>query len=161
MSPTDSISNATSAQPPTQDVRTLIELLNGLMPLLQRAQSAGQNPASWPPHLLAANPVLDHRAAVTLLENIIVDSLGGLSAYIEANASQFPMLESGQSTIAKADHCRALGDYAQAFNLIFDSYRAITQLRAANPQLTALQPQAPREMTFTKPAPASVASQPH
>jgi hypothetical protein len=144
-----------------QDVQTLIGLLNGLMPLLQRAQSAAHGQASWPPHLLAMNPVLDHRAGVTLVENIIADQLSVLTAYIEANAAQVPVLENGKTSVAKAEHCRALGDYAQAFDLVFDCYRAITQLRAANPQLPALQAQAGKEMPFKKMAPAPTAASAH
>src|SRR5262249_48488077 len=63
------------------DTRTLVALLEGLMPLLLRIQeqSLGQQPFPFslldPANLTAQNAMLDHQAAVSLVEDITADSL--------------------------------------------------------------------------------------
>jgi hypothetical protein len=162
MASTESASSAAPSAPSTQDVQTLIGLLNGLMPLLQRVQSAGQAGLSWPEHTMFVNPVLEHRAAVNLVENMTTDTLRGLSAYLEANSERWPALEAGGPLVAQAERLRMAGEYAQAFNLIYECYRAIALLRAADPQMPDLRPAEPgSEPRFAKAASPKTTSPPH
>src|ERR1700722_10289909 len=82
-----------------------------------------------------ANPLLDHQAAVELVENITADSLRMLSAYLETYAVQHQGLESCVPVVTQAARCFAARDYAQTLGLIWQAYRVITALRAGNPQL--------------------------
>ena len=126
------------------DTRTLVALLEGLMPLLLRIQeqSLGQQPLSFsfldPANLMAQNAMLDHQAAVSLVEDITADSLRRLSGYLETHAGQHPELQTGVGVVTQAAHCFAARDYGQAFVLICEAYRVITLLRAINPQLPPL-----------------------
>jgi hypothetical protein len=128
----------------TPDTRTLVALLEGLMPLLLRIQeqSLGQQPFSFslldPANLMAQNAILDHQAAVSLVEDITADSLRRLSSYLETHAGQHPELQRGVGVVTQAAHCFAARDYGQAFALICEAYRAITILRTINPQLPPL-----------------------
>ena len=82
-----------------------------------------------------ANPMLDHQAAVSLVEDITADSLRMLSAYLETYAGQHQGLESCVPIVTQAARCFAARDYAQTLGLIWQAYRVITALRASNPQL--------------------------
>ena len=86
-------------------------------------------------NLAAPNPMIDHQAAVNLVEDITADSLRTLSTYLETYASQHQGLESCVPIVTQAAHCFAARDFAQTLDLIWQGYRVITALRAANPQL--------------------------
>jgi hypothetical protein len=128
----------------TPDTRTLVALLEGLMPLLLRIQGQplGQQPFSFsfldPANLMAQNAMLDHQTAASLVEDITADSLRRLSSYLETHAGHYPELQKGVGVVTQAAHCFAARDYAQAFALICEAYRAITMLRTINPQLPPL-----------------------
>jgi hypothetical protein len=114
------------------------------MPLLLRIQEQplGQQSFSFslldPPNLMAQNAMLDHQAAVSLVEDITADSLRRLSSYLETHAGHHPELQKGIGVVTQAAHCFAARDYGQAFALICEAYRAFTILRTINPQLPPL-----------------------
>jgi hypothetical protein len=129
--------SAGTAQPSAQDAQKLIALLSSMMPLLQRMQSQGFEPLApfAPPGFVPENPVLDRQAAVNLAEDMTADLLRTLSAYLDNYAEQYPSLNACVSLVTRAADCFGARDYAQAFGLIWQSYRLITALRASNPQL--------------------------
>ena len=130
---------ASAANPhgPTQDTQKLIALLGNLMPLLLRIQSQGvEAPGPFAaPNLMLDNPIVDQQAATSLVEDITADSLRTLSAYLDIYAGRFPGLDNCVAIVTEAAHRFKARDYAQAFGLIWQAYRVITALRAANPQL--------------------------
>ena len=140
---------STATHEATPDTRTLVALLEGLMPLLLRIQGQplGQQPFSFslldPANLMAQNAMLDHQAAVSLVEDITADSLRRLSNYLETHAGHYPELQKGVGVVTQAVHCFAARDFAQAFALICEAYRAITMLRTINPQLPPLRALSP------------------
>ena len=69
------------------------------------------------------------------MEDITADSLRTLSAYLDIYAGRFPGLDNCVAIVTEAAHRFKARDYAQAFGLIWQAYRVITALRAANPQL--------------------------
>ena len=131
------------SQPDTQH---LIALLSNLMPLLARMQQQTLQPAGTPGlnvqpgqgGFVLSSPALDHQAAVSLVEDITADSLNTLSAYLESNATQNAELQGCVAIVTQAARSFSAQDYAQAFGLIWEAYRAITMARAANPQLPPL-----------------------
>jgi hypothetical protein len=133
---------AAGAQQP--DFQQLAALLGNLMPLLLRfqlqfLQTPFQNegffgPGSW----LQQEPLLDQQAAVSLTEDMIRGSLRTLSGYLDANAKQNEGLKQCLPIVAQATQNLAARNYAQAFNLIWMAYRAITAIRAADPRLPPL-----------------------
>ena len=139
---------STATHEATPDTQTLVALLEGLMPLLLRiqAQFLGQQPFSFsfldPGNFMAQNmaqnTTLDHQAAVSLVEDITSDALRTLSSYLEAQAGHHSELQGCVGIVTQAAHCFAARDYGQAFALICQAYRAITILRAINPQLPPL-----------------------
>jgi hypothetical protein len=129
--------SASTASPGPQDTQTLIALLGNLMPLLMRLQSQAM-PLAPGYGAMAPNPMLDYQAAVNLVEGITADSLRTLSAWLEAHAGRQPGVETCVPIVTQAAHCFAARDYAQAFALIWQAYRAIALLRANNPQLPPL-----------------------
>jgi hypothetical protein len=140
----------------TADTQTLVALLQGLMPLLLHIQQspafAGQLPFQLEPGSLAGpNPMLDHQAAVSLVEDITADPLCRLSTYLEAHAGQHPELQSCIGTVTQAAHCFAAREYAQAFGLIWQAYRMIAALRALNPQLPPLRAFGPAHSSASPP----------
>jgi len=134
--------SASTASRGPQETQTLIALLGNLMPLLMRLQS---QPAPLAPGygVTVPNPMLDHQAAVNLVEDITTDSLRTLSAWLEAHAGRQPGVETCVPIVTQAAHCFAARDYAQAFALIWQAYRAIALLRANNPQLPPLRASEP------------------
>lgn len=130
---------ASAANPhaPAQDTQKLIALLGNLMPLLLRIQSQGvEAPGPFAePNLMLDNPIVDQQAATSLVEDITADSLRTLSAYLDIYAGRFPGLDNCVAVVTEAAHRFKARDYAQAFGLIWQAYRVITALRAANPQL--------------------------
>jgi hypothetical protein len=145
-----SASAAAGSQPP--DVTQLVALLGSLMPLLLRFQSQGfQSQAfQWQipeapfqaglGNVMIPDPTLDHQAAVSLVGDIVADSLRNLSAYLEVHAGRHHGLESCVPIVTQAARSFAAHDYAQAFNLIWQAYRMIAMIRAGDPQLPPLRP---------------------
>ena len=137
-------SSASAAQPHIPDTQTLITLLGSLMPLLMRLQATpiepslqfGQNPVDAGPFGAATpNPALVHQAAISFVEDITADSLRALSTFLEAQEGRYAGLETCVPIVTRAAQCFAMRDYAQAFSLIWQAYRVIAAVRAANPQL--------------------------
>ena len=144
-----------TAQPPAPDTQTIIGLLGGLMPLLLQLQSQypGQGPgqayfaqsgpvpsdfggsfANWAP----PSPLLDHHAAVEMIEDINAGALRTLSTYLESYASQNAGLANAVPLVTQAARSFAARDQAQSFALIWQAYRAVTLARATDPQLPPL-----------------------
>lgn len=89
-------------------------------------------------NLLPPNAMLDHRAAVDLVEDLTADSLRTLSNYLETYAGRHQGLESCIPIVTQAARCFAARDYALTLGLIWQAYRLITALRIGNPQLPPL-----------------------
>jgi hypothetical protein len=104
-------------------------------PSLGQSNSHPAGPEGLFGNIVPSNPMLDHQAAVNLVEDITADSLRVLSAYLETYAGQHQGLESCVPIVTQAARCFAARDYAQTFGLIWHAYRVITALRAGNPQL--------------------------
>ena len=143
-----------SAQSPAPDTQTIIGLLDGLMPLLLQlqlqypgqSQYPGQGyfgqPGPIPPDFgiglnnpAALNPMLDHRAASEMVEDINASALRTLSTYLENYANQHAALANAVPQVTQAARCFAMRDQAQAFALIWQAYRTIAIARAIDPQL--------------------------
>src|SRR5712671_3124903 len=142
--------SATASQPPSPVIQQLVGLLGSLMPLLLRFQSQTFQPqtleqpfqtmqgnlqSNLQGNFAAPNPALDHQAAENLIGDMIAESLRALSTYLEANAAQHAGLESCVPIVTQAAHSFAARDYAQAFNLIWLTYRTIETIRAGDPRL--------------------------
>jgi hypothetical protein len=132
-------------QQPTPDIAQVIALLGSLMPLLMRFQSQALGQAFQPGlgGFVVPDPALDQQAAVNLVSDITADSLRTLSSYLEAHAGRNAGLEQCIPIVTQAAHSFAARDYAQAFNLIWQAYRVITMIRAADPQLPPLRTAGP------------------
>jgi|GraSoiStandDraft_16_1057320.scaffolds.fasta_scaffold397526_2 hypothetical protein len=139
-------SAATASQPRSSDIQQLVALLGNLMPLLLRFQTqAVEQPfQTIPDNIVVPNPVLDRQAAENLIGDMIAESLRSLSTYLEANAAQHAGLESCVPIVTQAAHMFAVRDYAQAFNLIWLTYRTIETIRAGDPRVPLLR-QAPTD----------------
>jgi hypothetical protein len=137
------------------DTQTLVALLQGLMPLLlhiQQSPAFGQLPFQLERgNLVVPNAMLDHQAAVNLVEDITADSLRTLSTYLETHAGQHAELQSCVGIVTQAVHCFAARDYAQAFSLIWQAYRTIATLRAINPHLPPLRMVGPANTSSSPP----------
>ena len=133
-------SAATASQPRPSDIQQLVGLLGNLMPLLMRLQSQAfeQRFQTMPGSLPIPNPVLDRQAAENMIGDMIAESLRALSAFLEANAAQHAGLENCVPIVTQAAHSFAARDYAQAFNLIWLTYRTMETIRAADPRLPLL-----------------------
>jgi hypothetical protein len=143
MSPTNPASAGASTPDRQQaDVQQLIGLLGNLMPLLVRFQSQpfGQFPAGMPTGvgLGLSQPALEHQAAVTFVGDIVTLALQKLSAYLKTNATRYTSLESCAPIVTQAEQSLAARDYAQAFDLIWQAYRMIVFIRAADSQIPPL-----------------------
>ena len=135
-----SVSNpsaATASQPKSQspDIEQLVGLLGSLMPLLLQFQSQTQEQPFQAGNVVVPNPALDRQAAENLIGDMIAESLRTLSTYLETNAGLHAGLESCVPLVTQAAHRFAARDYAQAFNLIWLTYRAIETIRAADPRI--------------------------
>jgi hypothetical protein len=130
-------SSGAASQPQIPDTQTLIALLGNLVPLLTRLQQQstpfGLGPFS--PSLSMPNPALDQQAAITFVEDITAESVRALSSYLETHSGRFAGLDSCQPIVTRAAQCRLARDYAQAFDLIWQVYRVVAALRAANPEV--------------------------
>ena len=142
-------SAATSPQS-SPDIQQLVGLLGSLMPLLLRFQSQTFQPqaleqpfqtmqgnfqSNLQGNFAAPNPALDRQAAENLIGDMIAESLRTLSTYLETNAGLHAGLESCVPIVTQAAHRFAARDYAEAFNLIWLTYRAIETIRAADPRI--------------------------
>jgi len=135
-----SVSNpsaATASQPKSSDldIEQLVGLLGSLMPLLLQFQSQTQQQSYQPGTVVVPNPALDRQAAENLIGDMVAESLRTLSAYLESNAGLHAGLEGCVPNVTQAAHRFAARDYAQAFNLIWLTYRAIETIRAADPRI--------------------------
>ncbi len=135
-------SAATASQPQSPDIQQLVGLLGSLMPLLLRFQSQTFESQTLeqpfqpiPGNFAVPNPALDRQAAENLIGDMIAESLRTLSAYLETNAGRHAGLESCVPIVTQAAHKFAVRDYAQAFNLIWLTYRAIETIRTADPRI--------------------------
>jgi hypothetical protein len=125
----------------TPDFAQLAVLLGNLMPLLMRFQFQVLEP---PVQVGLGNtqfapPMYDHQAAVLLVEDIVTGPLRTLVSYLEANAPKNPALNDCVPLVAQAKQSFAARDYAQALNVIWMAYRAITMIRASDPKVPPLQ----------------------
>ena len=135
-----SVSNpsaATASQPKSQsqDIEQLVGLLGSLMPLLLQFQSQTQEQPFQAGNVVVPNPALDRQAAESLIGDMIAETLRTLSVYLESNAGLHAGLESCVPIVTQAAHRFAARDYAEAFNLIWLTYRAIETIRAADPRI--------------------------
>jgi hypothetical protein len=129
-------SSAAASQTQIPDTQTLIALLGNLMPLLMHLQQTlpfQLGPFGTP--VPTANPALDQQAANAFVEDMTAESVHALSSYLDTHAARVAGLEACRPIVARAAQCRAARDYAQAFELIWQVYRVIAALRAANPDL--------------------------
>jgi hypothetical protein len=156
----DSNPSATASQQHSSNIQQLVGLLGNLMPLLVRLQSQafeqpfrtmagqfpgqvpgqfpGQFPAQFTGQLPMPNPVLDHQAADNMIGDMIAESLRALSAFLEANVAQHAGLENCIPIVTQAANRFAERDHTQAFNLIWQAYRVIEIIRAADPRVPLL-----------------------
>lgn len=134
---------------PVPDTQTLIALLGNLMPLLVRLQAAPfEQPVSfgqfsgWGAPIGPPNPLLDQQAAISFVEDVTADSLDALSSFLDQHAGRDDGRHAGLDgclpIVTQARQCVAARDFAQAFTLIWQAYRVIAAVRAANPQLPAV-----------------------
>jgi hypothetical protein len=133
------------------DTETLVSLLQNLMPLLldiQRAQPFGQR---LEPGDFFHNAMLDHHAAASLVQDITGDCLRTLSTYLESHAGRHPELQGCVGLVTEALHRFTASDYAQAFALVWQTYRTLAALRAINPQLPLLQTSGPAHSSSSPP----------
>ena len=130
-----SAATASQSQPVNPDIEQLVELLSGLMPLLLHFQSQTQQHPYQAGNFAVPDPALDRQAAESLIGDMIAESLRTLSAYLEANAGLYADLQSCAPIVTQAAHRFAARDYAQAFNLIWLTYRAIQTIRTADPRI--------------------------
>jgi len=150
----DTARTATS-QSPAPDTQMIIGLLGNLMPLLLQLQSqypgqvsqgsfgqgfgqagfAAPDLATGFGNLAPPNPMLDHQAAIEMIEDINANALRILSAYLENYANQHAGLADCVPIVTQAVRLFTARDHAQTFNLIWQAYRAIAMARALDPQL--------------------------
>lgn len=138
--PYNPTSGRSTAAGSTPDFQQLVGLLGDLMPLLLRFQS---QVLEQPSHgglaqSFLQEPTLDHQAAVSLAEDMIAGLLKTLSGYLDANTGHNVGLNNCTPILAQAKQNLAARNYAQALNLIWMLYRAITTIRAADPKLPPL-----------------------
>jgi hypothetical protein len=99
------------------------------------------------------NPMLEHQAAIHLVEDINADSLRTLSTFLETYAPQHRGLESCIPIVTQAARCFAARNHAQTLSIIWQAYRVITALRAGNPQLPPLRQAGPAGVSFPSTTP--------
>jgi hypothetical protein len=133
-------SGATASQSRPSDIQQLVALLGNLMPLLMRfqAQSFEQPFQTMPGSVPMPNPLLDRQAAENMMGDMIAESLRSLSIFLEANAAQHVGLENCVPIVTQAAHGFGARDYGQAFDLIWQAYRTIEIVRAADPRVPLL-----------------------
>jgi hypothetical protein len=148
------MSSGAAPQPQAPDTQTLVTLLGNLMPLLLRLQSQNPNPmfqlGPFGAPMPAPNPALDQQAAVNFVEDVTAESLRALSIYLETHAGRYAGLETCVPIVTRSAQCFAARDYAQAFGLIWQAYRVIAAVRAANPQLPPVRAGGPADSTSSQ-----------
>jgi hypothetical protein len=163
--PASNPSAPTGSTPEQQqpDIQQLVALLGNLMPLLLRFQSQtvlqapmGTGHILGPGNLPLPDPMLDHQAAVNLAGDVTASLLRNLSAYLEIHAARHPGLENCIPIVTQAARWFAARDYAQALNLIWQAYRVIAMVRAANPHLPPLQAGGPVAVSPSDPTTPSI-----
>lgn len=133
--PSAATATQSQSQPPNPGTEQLVGLLSSLMPLLLHFQSQTQQQPYQAGNFVVPDPALDRQAAESLIGDMIAESLRTLSAYLEANAGLYASLQSCVPIVTQAAHRFAARDYAEAFNLIWLTYRAIETIRAADPRI--------------------------
>ena len=93
--------------------------------------------------------MLDHHAAASLVQDITGDCLRALSTYLETHAERHAELQSCVGLVTEALNRFAASDFAQAFALIWQTYRTLAALRAANPELPPLRASGPLSPPMT------------
>jgi hypothetical protein len=149
---------ATDQPAPEANVQQLIALLSSLMPLLQQygGHATGQPFQTGIGSFAIPDPILDQQAAVNLARDITADSLRNLSVYLETHAEQHPSLKTCFPIVTQAAHSFAAANYPAAFDLIWLVYRALSRLRANEPQLPPLRASAPQAGEPAAPSPSSI-----
>ena len=127
------------------ETQTLIGLLENLLPLLLHFQSRTLPPDGALPLAGPQGRELEQQAAIAFTEDTILDALRNLSSYLQQNSSRYPGLETYTGVVARARQALGARDYQGAFALIFDTYRAITVLRAIRPELPPIRQRAQNE----------------
>ena len=118
-----------------EEIQALIGLLENLVPLLLRFQTDAFGQQS-PSYLAGGNAaLLEQQAAIAFTEDIILDSLRNVSAYLEKNAARYPGLETYNGVAEQARKAFAVRDYQSAFAQILQTYRAIAVVRSIRPEL--------------------------
>ncbi len=117
-----------------EDLRMLAGVLNEIMPVLDRIQARSPQTAA-PGFQGQMSP--ETLAAVAFVSDLGADSLRRLTAYLDANATKSEGLENCAPIVAAAARALAARDYAQAFTLLFEVYRAVAVLRSDDPELPA------------------------
>ncbi len=79
--------------------------------------------------------MIDHQAAVEMIEDINANALKTLSTYLENYANQHAGLADCVAIATQAARAFAARDQALAFNLVWQVYRTIAMARALDPQL--------------------------
>ncbi len=128
------------------DPQRLVGLLENLVPLLLhlQTQSFGQAGPLGSPEGRGAR--LEQQAAVAFTEDVILDALRNLSAYVQRNSGRYQGLDAYGSVIADAKRALATRDYQRALTQIFDMYRAIAVMRAIRPELPPVRQRGQDEM---------------
>jgi hypothetical protein len=131
------------------DTETLVSLLQNLMPLLLEIQRVQPFRPRLEPADFVHNAMLDHHAAASLVQDITGDCLRTLSSYLETHAGRHAELQGCVGLVTEALYRFAAGDYAQTFALIWQTYRTLAALRAANPELPPLRTLGPSSPPIT------------
>ncbi|MFA5956398.1 hypothetical protein [Hyphomicrobium sp.] len=118
-----------------EDTQALIGLLENLVPLLMRFQTDafGHQGAAYIGGGSAAQ--LEHQAAVAFTEDIILESLRNVSAYLQKNAGRYPGLDTYNGVVEQARRAFDARDYQSALALILQAYRAVAVIRSIRPEL--------------------------
>jgi hypothetical protein len=117
----------------SDDVRMVAGVLNDIMPVLARIQARSPQSAGTGQQ----GQSVETLAAIAFVSDLGADSLRRLTAYLDANAARFEGLGNCAPIVAAAARALAARDYAQAFTLLFETYRAIAVLRNDDPELPA------------------------
>lgn len=128
------------------DAQALAGLLENLVPLLLHFQTQSFGP-SGPLGLAGGRGAkLEQQAAIAFTEDIILDALRNLTAYLQRNGSRYQGLEAYSEVISDARRALAARDYQRALAQVFDAYRAVALLRAIRPELPPVRQRASDEI---------------
>jgi len=126
------LSGGRSAGPDTQ---ALIGLLENLVPLLLQFQTQSLTRTGVIGIGEGYGAPLEQQAAAAFSEDVVLDAVRNLSAYVQKNVGRYPALETYNGVVTDAKRALAARDYQRALALVFEAYRAITILRAVRPEL--------------------------